>query len=362
MLSSIGFLSEHVRCVYSHRGTAGNLEEFCVFTWTTHFCGGSGSLFSKALTNLRHRFPIRKWQVGEVMFCGSKHVQNKDNKEIMISQTEFAVKVTKNPMFLARKKMRDDPADEAEVHAFRGVNWQKSVGWLVKQVRTCLVKCHNCRTVAQACGSNLVVRRVHQHANMGLVGSQGGYICGVTDKSLLEGRDAPWSPMAWRSFKMSRTVPSSLGAEAQAMSVALGFVGWATLFLQELIHGQFDLQGAPAVMQERPPVHVTDCKSLYDHLSAVGSPSTLHDRRSAIDVLILRESMKKTGSVIRRAPTGLQLADGLTKDKGEAVECLRRILRSGSYMLCEEQVMQERHMTGVQKLPTCVKSPTAEKS
>ena len=49
-------------------------------------------------------------------------------------------------------------------------------------------------------------------------------------------------------------MPSSLGAEAQAMSVALGFVEWATLFLQELIHGSFDLRGAPAVMQERPPV------------------------------------------------------------------------------------------------------------
>ena len=42
-------------------------------------------------------------------------------------------------------------------------------------------------------------------------------------------------------------MPSSLGAEAQAMSLALGFVAWATLFfLQELIHGSFDLRGAPA--------------------------------------------------------------------------------------------------------------------
>ena len=31
----------------------------------------------------------------------------------------------------------------------------------------------------------------------------------------------------------------------------------ATLFLQELNHEQFDLQGPPAVMQERPPVCVT---------------------------------------------------------------------------------------------------------
>ena len=112
-------------------------------------------------------------------------------------------------------------------------------------------------------------------------------------------------------------------------------------------------------MQERPPVCVTDCKSLYDHLSAVGSPLTLHNKRSAIDVLIIRESMKKTGCVIRWAPTQLQLADGLTKDKGEAVECLRRSLRSGSFVLrCEEQFMQERHMTRVQRLSTSEKSPT----
>ena len=139
-------------------------------------------------------------------------------------------------------------------------------------------------TVVQVCASSMAVRRVHQHLDLGLkirrvpvqnmilllhvdaslntgglVGSQGGYICGVTGQSLLGGKSAPWSPLAWRSFKMSRTLPSSLGAEAQAMSVALGFVEWATLFLQELIHGSFDLRGAPAVMQERPPVCVTDC-------------------------------------------------------------------------------------------------------
>ena len=95
------------------------------------------------------------------------------------------------------------------------------------------------------------------------------------------------------------------------------------------VHGLFDLRGAPSVMRERPPVCVTGCKSLYDHLLAVESSTTLQDKRSAVDVLIIRESLKKTGCVIRWAPIGLLLADGLTKDKGEAVECLRRSLRSG---------------------------------
>ena len=89
---------------------------------------------------------------------------------------------------------------------------------------------------------------------------------------------------------------------------------------------------------------VTDCRSLYDHLSAVGSPSTLQDKRSAIDVLIIRESVRKTGCLIRWAHTELQLADGLAKDKGEAVECLRRSMRSGSYMLrCEASPEGKAH-------------------
>ena len=76
----------------------------------------------------------------------------------------------------------------------------------------------------------------------------------------------------------------------------------------------------------------------------------MQDKRSAVDVLIIRVSLKKTGCVIRWAPTGLQLADGLTKDEGEAVECLRRNFRSGSYMLhSEEQVMQERQLSRTSK-------------
>ena len=67
------------------------------------------------------------------MCCGSKYVQNKDTKEIMIPQTEFAVKVMKVPVSPARKKVRDDPADKAEVHAFRGVSG--SISRLAVQTR-----------------------------------------------------------------------------------------------------------------------------------------------------------------------------------------------------------------------------------
>ena len=115
------------------------------------------------------------------------------------------------------------------------------------------------------------------------------------------------------------------------MSVALGFVEWATLCLQELTHGPFDLRGATAVMQERPLQELVrpfvGCwKSINATRQAISHRCAHHSR--VLEEDRLRDTV---------APTRLRLADGLTQDKGEAVECLRRSLRSGSYVLRGEE-------------------------
>ena len=144
-------------------------REFCVFTWTTQFVVDRVPCFQSSV----NRFPPRKWQVGQGMFCGSKYAQNKDNKDIMITHTEFAVTITKVSNSPARKKMRDDLADKAEIHAFRGGSG--SISWLAGQTRpdgssqvSQLQQTLPLPTVAQVCGSSMVVRRVHQHAVLGL--------------------------------------------------------------------------------------------------------------------------------------------------------------------------------------------------
>ena len=70
VMSSIGFSrSTFDVCVYSLKSTAGNLEGIlCVHVDDT-ICGGSGSLFSEALSNLRHRFPFRKWMFAAPSMC-----------------------------------------------------------------------------------------------------------------------------------------------------------------------------------------------------------------------------------------------------------------------------------------------------
>ena len=143
-----------------------------------------------------------------------------------------------------KEKMRDDLVDKAEVLAFRGVFC--SVSWLLGQVSPdvfCLVsklpQTLTQHTAFQVCDSSMVMHCVHQHADLDLkirripvqnmmfllhvnaslntdvlVNSQGGNVGGDTCKSSLEGCNVPWSPMAWRSFKMSRTAPISLNKRA----------------------------------------------------------------------------------------------------------------------------------------------------
>ena len=67
VMTSIGFSrSTFYVCVYTLRGTvSGNLEGILTVLVDDTICHGSGSLFSRALSNLRHRCPFRMWQVGE---------------------------------------------------------------------------------------------------------------------------------------------------------------------------------------------------------------------------------------------------------------------------------------------------------
>ena len=76
----------------------------------------------------------------------------------------------------------------------------------------------------------------------------------------------------------------------------------------------------------------------------MSSPGILDDRRCAIDVAIIKQSMARTGFVLRWCPTDRMLADSLTKNKGVPTDLLRSCLRSGLYQLSEETVILQRQV------------------
>ena len=84
---------------------------------------------------------------------------------------------------------------------------------------------------------------------------------------------------------------------------------------------------------------VKDCKSVYDHITGGSSPSTVGDRRVAVDMVIVREGLSRSSTTLRWAPTDRQLADALTKDSAEPCDLLRGVIRAGYYQISEESLM-----------------------
>eukprot|EP00435_Cladocopium_sp_Y103_P060613 s808_g22.t1 len=216
-------------------------------------------------------------------------------------------------------------------------------------------------TIHDLCEANNVVRRAKQHADLKItflsipadrlrlvchsdaafanVGdyTQAGFVIGFTSDALDHGLEAPWTPAIWKSHRLSRAVGSTLAAEAQSMVSATGTLEWTSLLLSEALDGPFDVRTYEAVLRRRKPVVITDCKSLYDHLISVSSPTAVEDRRTSIDIVILRQSMLRMMASVRWVPTNRMIADSLTKNAGDPTDLLRACIREGKYQISPEE-------------------------
>ena len=74
--------------------------------------------------------------------------------------------------------------------------------------------------------------------------------------------------------------------------------------MAECLDGPFMLEEAEEVLLRRSPIGMTDCRSLYDHLTSLGN-SALDDKRTAIDIAIIRQSIQRTKLEPRWCPTTL---------------------------------------------------------
>ena len=100
-----------------------------------------------------------------------------------------------------------------------------------------------------------------------------------------------------------------------------------------------------SLLAKRPAILATDCKSLYDHLISPSSPTAVDDRRTSIDIVIIRESIKLLSAQIRWLPTNRMIADGLTKDKMEPSDLLRSCVRAASYQISpEDHVLRSKQL------------------
>lgn len=325
--------------------------------------GGSGPKFERAVADLRSRFPYRKWRKAEGEFCGAYYTQNKETKEIAMSQKLFVDKL--RPAAIPRHASPDDDLSKAQIRVLRAING--SLNWLASQSRPDLAvqtslsqQAFPKPKIRHLRDANNAIRRAKMHkdlvitfkpippericvcchsdaafANVG-THTQAGFVLAFVDKSMHDGHVSPWTPVSWKSYRLPRAVSSTLSGESQALASASGTVEWLNLLLIEALDGSFAPSECRQLLSRRPAILATDCKSLFDHLISPSSPTAVDDRRTSTDIVIIRESIKLLAGRVRWLPTNRMIADGLTKDKVDPADLLRSCVRAASYQISSE--------------------------
>ena len=158
----------------------------------------------------------------------------------------------------------------------------------------------------------------------------------VADRKVLENKEGNASFVDWRSRASSRVCRSTFAGETMACGEAMEAALYLRCLLLSFQQGRLVPEAEAGEFQE---MHLcTDCKSLYDHLHREGVPKAPTERRLAIDLAAIRQSLKTEaihqwkrrygiGAVrpdkpckppLHWVPTEEQLADVLTKKMNPA--------------------------------------------
>ena len=139
------------------------------------------------------------------------------------------------------------------------------------------------------------------------IASQLGGLYIFVDKAVLSGAECRGSILDWRSGACERVCRSTFAAETMGCGTAIETGDFITKFLETLLTGK--LARTTTRFELR---FLSDCRSLYDHLTRDGVPRVPTCKRLAIDLAGIRQDLKAFGRIVW-VPTGAQLADILTK-------------------------------------------------
>lgn len=322
---------------------------------------GEGEYYQERVDLLRKSFPFGSWLSASdqnVTFCGCE-VKQETNFDIVVSQERYSMGINEIPLSLERKSSTESPANTEETKQLRAVlgalSWRatQTSPWLGASVSV-LQGVQSSPTVADLLTANKLVRtqralhdvpiRFCSNIEKPILitytdaswacrrdgTSQGGQISVIADVSVLEGHRSAFSPVAWQSRKLARVARSSTSAEVQMASNATDHHEFLKQILLEWFNKRPVLENSPdQVMKTMPSILILDAKNLYDALSRIETSGLqLEEKRTAIDVLSIRERTQQTGILVKWVDSDQQLGDGLSKPN--QFDSLLEILRFGS--------------------------------
>jgi hypothetical protein len=300
--------------------------------------GGSDVFHRKVMDAFMKMFTVGSKEDTDFVYVGWHLKQN--NQGITVSQDNYTKKVGNPDMDKYRCRDGDDILDDEEQSHFRKL--VGNINWLAMNTRPDL--CFDAMEMACNFGKAKVkdIKRAGrilkkstergmdiQFSNLGnskeaviMVCADGSYgklnkvdSCGGKLIALV-GEGGNMCPITWGCRKFPRPARSALAAEAQAAADAMG-EGEAIRLQWEEMSGM-DKGTARLVL-------VTDSKSLQE---ACQTDNQLKDKRTAIDMAVLRRSVEMNIYSIMWRPGKTQLADPLTK-QGACCDRLRHALTTG---------------------------------
>ncbi len=179
---------------------------------------------------------------------------------------------------------------------------------------------------------------------------QGAWVVFASDRFPSHSNKVKVSTLSWRSSKLKRRVSSTLAGEALSFSQALAEVEYLQIMFRDVVFGDVDRENWQASLSpflsvlpkecslsiRQEQCQITDAKSLYDAVIKQ-SPNSRQDRRTAVELAIIVESMRKSGGSLRWTPHPRMPADVLTKDDlSKSNGALEEILRTSRLGLASE--------------------------
>ena len=179
---------------------------------------------------------------------------------------------------------------------------------------------------------------------------QGAWVIMASDQLPSASRRIRVSILSWRSAKLKRRVSSTLAGEALAFNQALAEVEWIQLMIRDVLHGDVHkedwkksvlpfitvLRSECELKSRLEQCSVTDAKSLFDAI-AKESTNSRQDRRTAIEIAIILDAIRNSGSSVRWSPHPKMVADVLTKDNiAKSNGALEEVLKTSRLTIWDE--------------------------
>ena len=359
-LQKIGFIPTRLDpCVWTYQSKDGtvigrvgtHVDDFLIAGKADH------PEWQQARQQVQDMYRWSPWRAGTFTFAGVQHRQLTDYS-IVQSQSKYCEAL--QPIFIKndRERQAEDPLEPHEISQVKGalmkVQWRAVQTGPALCARVGLANSALSRPTIQSMReANAIIKECQKGAfddityhnfnrgkvektpwsSMVLIGwgdaghknrhdlkSTGGMVIGMSDPRILEGIEAPVTPLDWKSWKLQRVAVGSNSSEEQGIYETEDNL-WKVRILWACLNGKQMRRGLQhELARETIGLLVMDSKGCYDALTRIESAGLgMVHAKDGVEMLSLRDS---TGDKERCypcwVPSDLNLGDALTKDTADS--------------------------------------------